>query len=79
MNRATAVLAVVVFAGAAAQAARAQTREIPSPDGPILTGIYKEPVQGRVMLRALDLEGDGQADLQNHGGVYQAAKNSNSD
>jgi MOSC domain-containing protein YiiM len=37
------------------------------------TGIYKEPVGGRVMLRTLNLEGDRQADLQNHGGVYQAA------
>jgi MOSC domain-containing protein YiiM len=38
----------------------------------VMTGIYKEPVAGRVMLRSLNLEGDGQADLQNHGGVYQA-------
>ena len=38
----------------------------------VMTGIYKEPVPGRVMLRSLNLEGDGQADLQNHGGVYQA-------
>jgi MOSC domain-containing protein YiiM len=49
-----------------------QPREIPSPDGLVWTGIYKEPVQGRVMLRRLNLEGDGQADLQHHGGVYQA-------
>jgi MOSC domain-containing protein YiiM len=37
-----------------------------------MTGIYKEPVAGRVMLRSLNLEGDGQADLLNHGGIDQA-------
>jgi MOSC domain-containing protein YiiM len=47
-------------------------KEVPSADGPVATGIFKEPVAGRVMLRALNLDGDGQADLQVHGGVYQA-------
>jgi MOSC domain-containing protein YiiM len=37
------------------------------------TGIFKEPVDGRVMLRSLNLDGDGQADLENHGGPYRAA------
>ncbi len=37
------------------------------------TGIFKEPVQGRVMLRTLNLDGDGQADLRVHGGPDQAA------
>jgi MOSC domain-containing protein YiiM len=37
------------------------------------TGIFKEPVAGRVMLRTLNLEGDGQADLNGHGGIYKAA------
>jgi len=36
------------------------------------TGIFKEPVQGRVMLRTLNLDGDGQADLDNHGGPFRA-------
>ena len=36
------------------------------------TGIYKEPVSGRVQLRYLNLAGDGQGDLKNHGGEYQA-------
>jgi len=36
------------------------------------TGIYKEPIEGRVMLRELNLDGDGQADLQAHGGTYKA-------
>ena len=39
---------------------------------PVTTGIFKEPVRGRVMLRRLNLDGDGQADLENHGGEYKA-------
>ena len=37
------------------------------------TGIFKEPVSSRVMLRATNLEGDGQADLVGHGGPDKAA------
>jgi len=40
---------------------------------PVSTGIYKTPVEGRVMLRALNLDGDRQADLTVHGGPYKAA------
>ena len=40
---------------------------------PVTTGIFKEPVAGRVMLRALNLDGDGQADLSVHGGLSKAA------
>jgi MOSC domain-containing protein YiiM len=36
------------------------------------TGIYKEPVAGPVRLGALNLDGDGQADLRVHGGVHRA-------
>jgi MOSC domain-containing protein YiiM len=36
------------------------------------TGIFKEPVTGRVMLRKLNLDGDRQADLTVHGGKYKA-------
>jgi MOSC domain-containing protein YiiM len=39
---------------------------------PITTGIYKEPVAGRVALRTLNLDGDGQADLRVHGGWDKA-------
>ncbi len=39
----------------------------------ITTGIYKEPIEGRVALRELNLDGDGQADLRGHGGIYKAA------
>lgn len=38
----------------------------------VTTGIYKEPVKGRVALRRLNLAGDGQADLSVHGGVHKA-------
>ena len=38
----------------------------------VTTGIYKSPVNGRVALRALNLGGDGQADLSVHGGEYKA-------
>ena len=38
----------------------------------VTTGIYKQPVVGRVALRKLNLEGDGQADLTVHGGEAKA-------
>ena len=38
----------------------------------VTTGIFKEPVQGSVRLRKLNLEGDKQADLKVHGGVDKA-------
>jgi MOSC domain-containing protein YiiM len=38
----------------------------------VSTGIYKEPVAGRVMLRTLNLDGDRQADLSVHGGPQKA-------
>ena len=38
----------------------------------VTTGIFKEPVNERVMLRRLNLDGDGQADLRVHGGVSKA-------
>jgi MOSC domain-containing protein YiiM len=39
---------------------------------PVATGIFKEPVQGPLMLRRLNLDGDRQADLSVHGGVTKA-------
>jgi len=39
----------------------------------VTTGIFKTPVNRRVMLRTLNLDGDGQADLIGHGGIYKAA------
>ena len=38
----------------------------------VTTGIFKEPVDNRVFLRKLNLEGDRQADLTVHGGEYKA-------
>ena len=38
----------------------------------VTTGIFKQPVQGRVALRKLNLDGDRQADLSVHGGEYKA-------
>ena len=38
----------------------------------VRTGIFKEPVQGRVALRKLNLDGDRQADLTVHGGPDKA-------
>ena len=39
----------------------------------VTTGIFKEPVKDWIMLLSLNLEGDGQADLVGHGGIYKAA------
>ncbi|MBF8279806.1 MAG: MOSC domain containing protein [candidate division NC10 bacterium] len=39
----------------------------------VTTGIFKEPVEGRIRLRTLNLDGDRQADLSVHGGLSKAA------
>ena len=39
---------------------------------PVSTGIFKELIAGRVMMRTLNLEGDRQADLSVHGGTSKA-------
>jgi len=39
---------------------------------PVATGIFKEPVEGRVRVNEFNLEGDAQADLRVHGGVHKA-------
>ena len=36
------------------------------------TGIWKSPVLGRVIVRKLNIDGDGQGDLGGHGGVNRA-------
>lgn len=38
----------------------------------VTTGIFKEPTDGHVMIRRLNLDGDKQADLTVHGGVDKA-------
>ena len=39
---------------------------------PVSTGIFKEPVADRVMMRTLNLDGDRQSDLSVHGGPEKA-------
>jgi MOSC domain-containing protein YiiM len=38
----------------------------------VRTGIWKNPVQGRCLVRRLNVEGDGQGDLAGHGGEQRA-------
>src|SRR6266702_1243825 len=38
----------------------------------VRTAIWKEPVQGRRMVRRLNIDGDKQGDLAGHGGEYRA-------
>ena len=47
-------------------------REVMWRGKPVTTGIYKQPVAGRVPLRRLNLDGDRQADLRVHGGPDKA-------
>ncbi len=47
-------------------------RDVISKGKSVTTGIFKEPVEGRVQLRTLNLDGDRQADLKVHGGIYKA-------
>jgi len=47
-------------------------REVQWHAGSVVTGIYKQPVEGRVALRRLNLDGDRQADLTVHGGPYKS-------
>ena len=47
-------------------------REVTWKGKTVTTGIFKEPVSERVMVRALNLDGDRQADLTVHGGLDKA-------
>jgi len=47
-------------------------REVDWHGRPVVTSIYKDPVQGRVALRRLNLDGDRQSDLTVHGGEHKA-------
>ena len=49
-----------------------QPREVSWNGRIVTTGIFKEPVEGPVFLRTLNLDGDGQADLTVHGGAAKA-------
>ncbi|MBX9253532.1 MOSC domain-containing protein [Desmonostoc muscorum CCALA 125] len=47
-------------------------REVSWKKKSVTTSIFKQPVNGRVMLRSLNLDGDRQADLTVHGGAEKA-------
>jgi MOSC domain-containing protein YiiM len=47
-------------------------REVTWKGKTVTTGTFKEPISDRVMLRSLNLDGDGQADLTVHGGLDKA-------
>jgi MOSC domain-containing protein YiiM len=50
----------------------AEVREIPHRGNMVRTGIWKFPVEGRVPVRGVNVEGDVQADPRVHGGEFQA-------
>ena len=50
----------------------AEMREIPRRGRMVKTGIWKLPVEGRVAVRGVNVDGDRQADLRVHGGEFQA-------
>ena len=41
-------------------------------DATVHTGIWKAPVEGRRLVRRLNIDGDGQGDLAGHGGEHRA-------
>src|SRR3954467_11367122 len=47
-------------------------RDIPWQGRTVRTAVWKEPVQGRRMVRRLNIDGDGQGDLAGHGGEHRA-------
>ena len=47
-------------------------RDIPWRGKTVHTGIWKQPAQGRLLVRRLNIEGDGQGDLEGHGGLNRA-------
>lgn len=51
---------------------RGLPREVIWHGASVTTGIFKDPVEGRVRLRKLNLDGDRQADLTVHGGEFKA-------
>lgn len=47
-------------------------RQVETPRGPVLTSIWKYPVEGRAAVRRFNIDGDQQADLRVHGGEFKA-------
>ena len=49
-----------------------QPKEVVWKGQTVVTGIFKEAMEGRIAVRSLNLEGDRQADLTVHGGLEKA-------
>ena len=47
-------------------------RDVPWKGEKVHTAIWKQPVQGRIAVRRLNIDGDGQGDLTGHGGEHRA-------
>jgi MOSC domain-containing protein YiiM len=47
-------------------------RAVPTRREPVLTAIWKQPVEGRVAVRGVNIDGDDQADRSVHGGPDKA-------
>ena len=47
-------------------------RNVPWQGKTVYTGVWKHPVRGPVMVRRLNIDGDGQGDLAGHGGEQRA-------
>jgi len=47
-------------------------RQVETSRGPVLTSIWKSPIDGRVGVRRFNVDGDQQADLRVHGGEFKA-------
>jgi MOSC domain-containing protein YiiM len=47
-------------------------KDVPWNGKTVHTGIWKAPVEGPVMVRRLNVDGDGQGDLGGHGGEQRA-------
>jgi ferredoxin-NADP reductase/MOSC domain-containing protein YiiM len=47
-------------------------KDVPWQGHTVHTGIWKQPVTGRRMVRRLNIDGDGQGDLNGHGGEQRA-------
>ncbi|MEV6638972.1 MOSC and FAD-binding oxidoreductase domain-containing protein [Amycolatopsis sp. NPDC051371] len=47
-------------------------KDVPWQGRTVHTGIFKYPVEGRLMVRRLNVDGDGQGDLGGHGGENRA-------
>src|SRR3954469_18091246 len=47
-------------------------REITWRGQTVRTAIWKDPVQGKRMVRRLNIDGDGQGDVEGHGGEHRA-------